>query len=211
MPLNIDKQKLEMYTCDTDRCILSIWRCAMEEKIIIATLEEMKIHSLRFNMDDLTKRLHMSKTSLYNIINTKDKLIQEVINYLMETFETKEKRILSENTSMREKVSQFVDEYANMFNALDLGVYEDLHMSYPEEWQRLENFRRQKVDTLLDLLNDGMAQGEFRLVDTAVLQCCLLMMSKILADTKFLNDNDLTYSQATDSLQNLIFYGLIKR
>ena len=47
----------------------------MNEKVILAAIEEMKIHALRFTMEDLTKRLHMSKTSLYKIVNTKENLI----------------------------------------------------------------------------------------------------------------------------------------
>ena len=183
----------------------------MDEKVIIAALEEMKIRSLRFNMDDLTKRLHMSKTSLYKIIGTKDNLIHEVIGYLIAKFEAKERKIKDDQTSMQEKISKFVYEYTQLFNFLERGVYDDLQLSYPDEWQRCENFRNQKLDTLSEFINDGMTQGEFRLIDSAVLQHCLLSTYALLSDEKFLNENDLTYSQAVESLRDLFFNGVLKR
>lgn len=183
----------------------------MYENVIMAALEEMKIHSLRFTMDDLTRRLHMSKTSLYKIIDSKEKLIQEIIGYLMKTFEEEERHIIEKAATSQDKVTRFVDEYTRMFNFLESGAYDDLKITYPKEWQRCEDFRRQKVEVLLTLLNEGMKSGEFRKINSAVLQHCLLLMSSILANTKFLSDNDLTYLQAINSMCDLMFYGLLKR
>ena len=183
----------------------------MEEKIIISAIEEMKIHSLRFTMDDLTKKLHMSKTSVYKIVGSRDNLIHEVLNYLMTKFENEEKIIQSEAISSQEKVSRFVGEYSRIFNFLERGIYEDLRISFPEEWQCCEDFRCKKLDILIDLINEGITRNEFRLIDTSVLQYCLITMSAMLNDPKFLNDNDLTYSQAIESLRDLIFYGILKQ
>ena len=182
----------------------------MEEKVIFAAIEEMHVHSLRFTMDDLTKRLHMSKTSLYKIVGTKDNLVHEIINYLMESFEAEEKKIVSEKISAREKVSRFVDEYTRAFKLLGNGTYNDLQLNYHSEWLRCEKFRRQKIDVLLDLINSGMESGEFRQVNSAVLQHCLILMSSILMDTEFLNENNLTYPQAIDIMRDLVFHGLLK-
>ena len=182
----------------------------MEEKVILAAIDEMHIHSLRFTMDDLTKRLHMSKTSLYKIVGTKDNLIHEIINYLMASFEAEEKKIEAEKVSAREKVSRFVDEYTRAFKLLGSGTYNELQLNYHSEWLRCENFRREKINVLLKLIHSGMESGEFRQVNSAVLQHCLILMSSILADTEFLNENNLTYPQAIDIMRDLVFHGLLK-
>ena len=110
-----------------------------------------------------------------------------------------------------EKITRFVDEYTRMFNFLANGAYDDLKNSYPNEWQLCEKFRRQKIEVLLQFINEGVAKGEFRQVNSIVLQHCLLLMSSILADIKFLWENDLTYSQAINSMRYLIFYGILKK
>ena len=182
----------------------------MEEKVILAAIDEMYIHCLRFTMDDLTKRLHMSITSLYKIVGTKDNLIHEIINYLMASFEAEEKKIEAEKVSAREKVSRFVDEYTRAFKLLGSGTYNELQLNYHSEWLRCETFRREKIDVLLKLIHSGMESGEFRQVNSAVLQHCLILMSSILMDTEFLNENNLTYPQAIEIMRDLIFHGLLK-
>ena len=182
----------------------------MNEKVILAAIEEMKIHALRFTMEDLTKRLHMSKTSLYKIVDTKENLIHEILNYLMKSFETKEQIIFEEGKTVQEKITKFVDEYTRMFNFLASGAYDDLRISYPNEWQLCEKFRQQKIKMLLQLINEGMSTGEFRQVNSIVLQHCLLLMSSMLSDSKFLSENDLTHSQAILSMRDLVFHGILK-
>ncbi|MBQ6131972.1 MAG: TetR family transcriptional regulator, partial [Selenomonadaceae bacterium] len=53
----------------------------MKNKIIAAALKEMEIHSLRFTMEDLTRRLHIGRNSLYKVVSSKDALIKSVIDY----------------------------------------------------------------------------------------------------------------------------------
>ncbi|MBR6889197.1 MAG: TetR family transcriptional regulator [Selenomonadaceae bacterium] len=48
----------------------------MKNKIIAAALKEMEIHSLRFTMEDLTRRLHIGRNSLYKVVSSKDALIK---------------------------------------------------------------------------------------------------------------------------------------
>ena len=43
----------------------------MKNKIIAAALTEMEIHSLRFTMEDLTRRLRIGRNSLYKIVSSK--------------------------------------------------------------------------------------------------------------------------------------------
>ena len=183
----------------------------MDEKVVLAALEEMKIHALRFTMEDLTKRLRMSKTSLYKIVDTKEKFIHEIINYLMNEFESDEREIKSGAITASEKVSHFLDNYTRMFNFLEKGAYEDLKVIYPKEWERCEEFRCCKLNVLLEFINEGIQKGEFRKINSVMLQHCLLLMSSILADVKFLSENDLTYSQAINSMRDLVFYGILRR
>ena len=183
----------------------------MEEKIILAALEEMKVHGFRFTMDDLTRRLHMSKTFLYKQIESKEKLVAGILNYLMAKFEREEKLISESELPLTEKLSYFVRAYAKAFQFLDHGIYNDLESSYPQEWLRWENFRRQKVETFLRRIRMGIDKGIFRPINLAVVERFLMVMSSSLAEASFLRENDLTYAQAIESLSDLMFSGIVKK
>ena len=60
------------------------------EELIRAAIEEIKIHSLRFTMEDLTRMLKVSKTSLYKFVALKDELVSAVVDEMISAFNREE-------------------------------------------------------------------------------------------------------------------------
>ena len=52
----------------------------MKDRLVQATLEEMKSRSLKFTMDDLARKLHVSKSSIYKMVESKEDLVRLVIS-----------------------------------------------------------------------------------------------------------------------------------
>ena len=180
----------------------------MEEKIVLAALAEMKVHSFRFTMEDLARRMHVSKSTLYKAVSSKEELVHKVIDYLMAAFE--EERAKSWDAASPEaRLREFIRAYTCAFRYFEHGIYGDLQMHFPQEWERWEKFRQEKVAGFVKLLEEGIAQGVFRPVNTAVVQRALLVLSSSFADNDFLSDNNLTYSQAIESVSDWIFKGIL--
>lgn len=182
----------------------------MDEKIILIALGEMETHSVRFTMDDMTKRLRISKTSLYKMVESKENLIHAAIDYLMAQFEREVATVRGENYPLAEKLRRYVRAYTNAFKYFENGIYGDLKTFYPKEWERWENFRRQKVDNLMTIMQDGINEGVFRPINLAVFQRTLLLVSESLTDEKFLSENKMTYAQAIEQMCDLLFNGFVK-
>ena len=66
-------------------------------------------------MDDLTRRLHMSKAFLYKQIESKENLVAKILDYLMAKFEQEERLILESELPLPEKLIYFVRAYAKTF------------------------------------------------------------------------------------------------
>ena len=180
----------------------------MDEKIISASLDEIKIHAFRFTMDDLTRRLHMSKTSLYKIVGSKENLIHEIISYIIDEFRATGAEV--ENFPPDQKIDRLVEAYAKLFSIFEYGSYNDLQISYPDEWKRFEKFRDDAIEIFLTVVKNGISQNIFRPINLAVLKRCILTMASTLTDLDFLSKNDLTYSQAIKSFRDLILRGFLK-
>lgn len=183
----------------------------MEEKVITAALEEMKIHSVRFTMEDLTRRLRISKTSLYKMVTSKEQLIHAAIDYLMAEFHNEVAEVRGEDFPLSEKLLRFVRAYTNAFRYFEHGIYSDLKLLYPKEWERWEEFRLQKISNLLTLMQFGIDDGAFRPINLAIFQRFLVVMSESYTDEKFLAENNLTYAQAIENMCDLIFNGFLKK
>ena len=67
----------------------------MKDRLVQATLEEMESRSLKFTMDDLARKLHASKSSIYKIVDSKEDLIRLVMHWAMDKFDRKAVELLS--------------------------------------------------------------------------------------------------------------------
>lgn len=118
----------------------------MEQKVILAALEEVKLHGLRFTMADVTRRLRMSKSSLYKLVPSKDRLIEEMQSYIMDTFNAEAAQIQDASAPLVTKVQRFVRAYLDMMQPLTTsGYFEDLQLLYPDEYTRWQDFYKAKV------------------------------------------------------------------
>lgn len=180
----------------------------LEQKIILAAIEEMKIHALKFTMDDLTKRLRMSKTSLYKSVESKDKLLDAIILYVIDEFNRNELQIIEKDIPVNKKIIAFIQLYLEIFNSLGNIVYEDLRMMYEDKWKQWVEFQNEKIEMLMSLLKEGIEKEEFRKVNLAVVRQCLLVSSVNLTDVRFLRENNLNYSSVIETLFDVIFNGI---
>lgn len=179
--------------------------------MILAALEEIHLRGLRFTMGDLTRRLRMSKSSLYKIVASKDALVHAVVDYIIREFNRRERELLTGDAPVQEKLMSYVAAYVEVYKNMDNGIYLDLQQFYPEEWQRFQAFRQEKINGVLDILQEGMDKGIFRPINLLVLRQCLLASSEALLDRDFLQKSNLTYSDALDVLRDILLYGVEKQ
>lgn len=87
----------------------------MREKIFAAALAEMERHSLKFTMEDLTRRLHIGRNSLYKVVASKDALIKSVVEYQIAHFAERAEKILAAAHDTDTKIKNILQLYAEMF------------------------------------------------------------------------------------------------
>ncbi|MHC1717586.1 MAG: TetR/AcrR family transcriptional regulator [Acidaminococcaceae bacterium] len=183
----------------------------IEEKVILAALEEIKLHSLRFTMDDITARLHMSKSSLYKLVPTKNKLVEEVVDYLSVSFNRQQQNILNGKGDIDNKVMDLLRLHTASFPLADNTMNKDLQINYPELWKRWLNVQQVGVDVLLELLREGRAKGIYKDVNLNVVRQALLAVVTNVTDNRFLQQNGLTYSEALETVAIIVLDGIRKK
>ena len=143
----------------------------MERKVITAAWEEARLHSLRFTMSDVTRRLRMSKSSLYKLVPSKDALIHEMQSYMIDTSNEKENRIMTSTAPVITKIREMVQVYLEMMQPMAASGYlEDLRLLYPDEYDRWQEFYTEKVADVMQLPGTGVRDGIFRPVCLPVVQ-----------------------------------------
>ena len=183
----------------------------MKDKIIAAALKEMEIHSLRFTMEDLTRRLHIGRNSLYKVVSSKDALIKSVIEYKTTLFAECAEKILAGEDDTDTKIKKILQLYADTFGTMGNHIGRDLQSMYPDIWDSWQDFHRRTIHKVIELIKIDTDEGLYRNVNLSIVEEILTVLFKAVGSAEFLNRINFSYKETTDTLGDLVLYGLKAR
>lgn len=180
----------------------------MKTKVIEAALEEIRLHALRFKMDDVSLRLSISKKTLYNVFPSKLELVNAVMSYIIANYNLREKGIMEQDIPGEEKTRLLLHLYSDSFWHFDRSLYTDLRHDYAEQWQSWIDFRSQKINILIELLEGGVAEGRLRQINLKLMMHCIWLVVDGLFESDYLKDENIAYSDALEQYIDIIFNGI---
>lgn len=182
----------------------------MRDRIIAAAAEEINFRGFKFTMSDLTKRLNVSKTSLYEHFSSKNELIAVIIAMAIQETEEEENRIYGDRgLSIGDTFRAILTAGPKQFGPLNDRIYDDLYNFYPAEWQRIAEYRDRRLTRLTDFLLKGIEKQVIRPVNLPVLRQMLVgAVGHLIRSNRFLTENNMTYSDAVAAMADIIMYGL---
>lgn len=179
-----------------------------KERLLKAAYEEMKLHSLKFTMDDIAKRLRASKSSVYKVVSSKGDLISLLMEERKRWFDEEKEALFSEESSVKSRLMHFCSMIFKTFWDFPDGFYADFEMKYPKLCADWYNYREEKLDDIMVLLREGVEKGEFRDVNLLVVRQTILWATRGLTDRKFLEESNLTAQDAMVMLEDVLRKGL---
>lgn len=180
----------------------------MRNRIIMAAAEEINLRGFKFTMSDLTKRLSVSKSSLYEHFSSKDELIATILGIVLNDFHAQEEKIYQSELPIFEKLKAVLTIAPKTFEPFHPRIYDDLRLTYPEEWKKVACFRKERLDRLTALLRQGMKDGIIRPVNLNVVQQMIVCTMNDFISYRFLSENNITYPDAMAAMLDVIIHGL---
>lgn len=182
----------------------------MKNRIIQAFIEETRFNGIKFTMDDLAKRLGISKRTLYENFSSKVEILEAIIDLTFSEHEERG-RAIRENTelSLEEKIRQTIGIILKHYEFYDLRILEQLKRYYPEQWERVDREMNQWSD-LEQLLKEGMATGLVKEQNLNLLMKMILSVVNTSLDQKFFYDQSLSAKEALEAMSDLLLNGFIK-
>lgn len=181
----------------------------MKERIMAATMEEVNIHGLKFTMNDLAKRLKISKRSLYENFPSKQDLIDSILTILLDNLEKQEDEIYQTKMPIVDKLRALFSILPYEAETFDKHIYEDLKTTFPEQWKKVERSRKIRMDRIEKVLKDGIDAGIIRNINIYVFQEILKASFDAFTTYRFLNSNNLTYKDAVNAMLDILIHGLL--
>lgn len=182
----------------------------MQEKIILALMEILRIQGLNFTMDDLVAKLHISKTTLYKHFRSKDKLLESMMDYILLKMDEAEQSVLSSPTAtLEEKLIATACMYTQDYGIFQNQVYQYLY-NLPNINKKLIACNRQRFEHFNNLLDEGIKEGLVRTsIDRDVFFQMLLLTHRGMLDPTTLGIVNLTYGPAIDACLKILLHGIL--
>ena len=166
----------------------------MREKIIDATVEEFKQNGLKFTMNDLAKRLGISKKTIYTVFESKQAVLVAVAD-----------RYAADLYSMQEELE--ADVSLNVVQKLEKLLCA-LPEKYPKPYRHLMRSVNNGWEQAEQYLRKGMEEGLIREVSIPVVMAIVKGTVICFMESDVLYQNELTYEQAKKEMVEILMKGI---
>lgn len=182
----------------------------LKEEIIDAVIEEFNEKGLKFTMDDISRRLGISKRTLYTYVEDKETLFIEMVDYVFSAIKESEKAILNDNSlDIIDKIKKILIVLPVKYKTLDYRQLYDLKSKFPRTYAKIENRLETDWEPTLQLLDQAMKEGRIRHISLPVFQAIISGTIENFLSRTLLIDNGITYEKALDEMLDIIINGLL--
>ncbi len=183
----------------------------MDEQLRLIAKEEMRLHSVKFTMDDIARKMRMSKSTLYQKASSKEDLIRRVCEADIEIFDAKKEKIWKSTEPVRKKFLDYCRLYVESFWDMPDGFYHDLKLHYSKLWDEWIDYKLTRFDWMISILEEGVKSGELRAVNLPVLRMVLITATKSINEAEFLKSQNMTGADVMNALEDIILNGVWMR
>jgi AcrR family transcriptional regulator len=182
------------------------------QRIRKAALVEFDEKGIRFTMDDLARRMGVSKKTLYGHVRVKDDIIAMLIEDAFASIKEQERKIVGdESLDLVEKIKRVLTIMPSFTGALDYRRVFEIRRYYPPLFQRIESHLETDWETTLTLLQEAIARGLVRPVNLDIVRETLASTMECLLRDEFLLKTGLSYETVIREVVDMLFEGLLRK
>ncbi|MFX4262765.1 TetR/AcrR family transcriptional regulator [Pelotomaculum propionicicum] len=182
------------------------------ERIIAAYREQAAKRGFsRVTMDDLVELTGISKRTIYRYFSSKDEIVESVVVDFLRDMERKIEAAQDSAAGPVEQIFNVVRVIIGNIKLVEPLFLYDLHKYYPHLWERIEQFRAERIQQVFERFLAGSGQDCFREVDPKVFTTALLTSIRAVINPMFIIENKMHMEDAIQSLFNIFLYGIVKK
>ena len=169
-------------------------------RIYEATIEEFREKGFKFTMDDMARRLGVSKKTIYQVVRDKESLFFDTATYIYEQIKRSEQAV--------EKIKAILIAMPDSYSELDWRQIYQLENSYPRIFARVRVMMEQQWDNTIELLKRGIAEGVIRNIPIPVIKTMFEATLEKYMETTVLIDAGRTFDEAVQYTLDVLMDGI---
>ena len=182
----------------------------MRMRIMAAAMEEMNEFGVRFTMSNLAARLAISKRTLYEHFDSKEVLIEAIVDVIILDMQTQRQRILEDpQLGLKEKLVKMLSVRPASFVKMEDRVKLDLRRQFPGLWKRAHESAEAQWNMIDEVLREGIEAGCFRPIYVPVVRKVLQGAVNEISEYGFLLDQRKTFHEMIGFITDIVIYGIM--
>ena len=165
----------------------------------------------KVTMDEIADDLGISKKTLYKYFESKNDLIEIVIQQQLLGISVQVHQIVSADMEYVEKLNRLFTFLGNFISRIGKQFADDLQRTKPALWERIDQFRREKILVNIgNILEQGIQQGMFRKdLDKDVAMLMFLTAVPGVVNPDILSRHAFSAGEAFESMIGIFFEGVL--
>ncbi|WP_210467910.1 TetR/AcrR family transcriptional regulator [Sporosarcina sp. 6E9] len=182
----------------------------MKSRIINGFIEESVDNGVKFTMDDLARRLGISKRTLYEHFPSKVNILDSIIDMTLEEFDDQTRNIIENpKFTLVEKIRKAIVVMPKHNEFYDTRILEQLKRFYPEQWERV-NRELYMWDDLKGLLEEGIRTGVIKDRNIDLLMKIIIEAMNTTFDRQFFLEHSISVTEAVETIVDMLLTGIIR-
>lgn len=182
----------------------------LKERILEAVIDEFNEKGIKFTMDDIAKRLGISKRTLYEAVKDKEALFIEAVDYVFGAIKESEKEI-AEDSSLEvvDKLKKILIVLPERYKTIDFRKLYDVKEKYPRIYAKIENRLETQWETTDALLKQAMEEGRVKKISPTVFRAIVSGTIEYYLSRSVLMEQGIAYEEALEQMLNIIMNGIV--
>jgi AcrR family transcriptional regulator len=163
-------------------------------------------------MDEIAHDLQMSKKTIYKFFPSKEKLVEKIIDDSLYSANNMINAILGTEEDVVTKYVKFMNMYCRIVANSRERWLKDLQLHMPELWQKIDNFRNDKIYSgLSQLLKQGRKEKYIENYPTEIIIACFSSTIRATIDPDFILNNKFSIEEAFIYTFEMLLNGILTR
>lgn len=175
-------------------------------------MEEFNRNGCKFTLDDVCRKLKISKKTIYQYFDSKEKILEEILRESFDDVHQKQTLIFQDDHGdTRDKLERILTSESKYERRIAVERVAEFEQYYPQLHRLLLDKYATEWDYVMQLLERGMAEGIFRPINPALVQRLLQEGMQTLHRGGFLARSGLSYWEAIRQMVSIILDGISVR
>lgn len=180
-----------------------------KEMILVGTMDAFREKGLKFTMDDVAKKLTISKKTLYKVFENKEDLFLAMVDYLFDSIKESKAEVLQrDDLTTLEKIRLILRVMPASYSNLDFRMLYQLKDKYPLIYKQVEKRLENGWEDTLQLMEQGMQEGVIRQVPLCLVKLMMEAALEQFFQRDILLQNQLTYQDALAQVVDILVDGI---